>query len=261
MSRVADALRRAAEGSTNQPAIPFVPEATDFAESNPWAISDEPGTATIAMFHPRERPVAFRKDSAPSSEYEDLVLRLFRPGSDEPIARTLLFVDLDGGGASGEVVVGVVHTLAVHRAGSVCVVDASFGSAALNDRLEVPVGPGFCDAILSSAPAVPLALPVLPDVWLVPSGAPMLDHPAAASPAAARTLHQFAARFDFVVAAASAAQTSAATLAAMAAVCDGVVLVIDSERTCRNAAAALVARLNEGGTTTILGAVLRTIHS
>jgi hypothetical protein len=261
MSRVADALRRAAGASPNPPEIPVVPEATDDTVANPWAIGSDNGPASISVFHPRPATAIPRHGAGRPTEYEDLVQRLFRPGSDEPIARTLLVVDFEGSGASGEVVVGLVRTLSAHEAGSVCVVDASFGTATLSDRLEVPVGPGFCDAILSSAPAVPLAAPLAPDLWVVQSGAPMLEHPAAVAAAAARTLRQIAARFDFVVAAASTTQTSAATLAAMSSVCDGVVLVIDSEHTRRDDAAALVARLKEGGTTTVLGAVLRAPHS
>jgi Mrp family chromosome partitioning ATPase len=167
------------------------------------------------------------------------------------------FVSLGLAGARRPIALEVAQTLAGHGAGTVCLVDASFGAAALHERVGVPAGPGLCDALLASRPAASLAVSLGRQLWMVPAGEEMCAAPEWLPVALSRALRQLAARFDFVIVEAPPLERDSGmpTLLTVAPLTDGVVLVLEAERTRRDVAGEVVARLRASGVT-VLGVVL-----
>lgn len=255
MSRVADARSKSGSGGLDGfPADPRPPALDVLDVPVPWDVGE-------SADDPQAQPAAGPRlvTSTPRvqrADFVELVRRVFRPGSDEPTARTVTFVPI---GASGMRRVGleVAQTLAGFSAGTICVVDASFGAAALHEAAGVPAGAGLCDALLASRPPSQLAVSLGRQVWLIPSGHEICAAPGWFPQAFERAVRQLAGRFDFVIVQAPPVEHDGAmpTLLTVAPATDGIVLVLDMDRTRRDVAENLVARLRANGVS-ILGAVV-----
>lgn len=272
MSRVADALRKAGQaqryvgsGSAVEGGGRAPLEMS--AVAAPWDLEREPehGSDDRVLVH--ERPIVGRSivsarpvpaeqgaDYQGSPEFVELVQRVFRPLADEPAARAVVFASLARTGSSAAL--DVARTLAGHAAGTVCLVDATLGLAALHEQAGLPIGPGLCDAVLTGRSAVSVAVPMEHRLWMVPAGEQGLGQ-VLRPEALAHAVRELAARFDFLIVEAPSLEDGRGmpTLLTLAPLTDGVVLVLEAERTRRDVAAGVVARLRASGIAT-LGAVL-----
>lgn len=265
MSRVADALLKAGEAQLLRADLgeSFGNEDAGVAVSDvhvPWDVepdaeapSGEPETAP----RPRLVPPAPAPVRQQRPDFLELVQRVFRPGSEEPVARTVTFLPLSAAGARPRMALDVAATLAGFGVGTVCVVDASFGAAALHDAAGVPAAPGLCDALLASRPATSVAVPLGRQMWLVPSGDAMSAPPDWLPQALARAVRQLAAQFDFVIVQAPPfdREGTMPALFTLAPATDGTVLTIDMDHARRDVAETVVSRLRESGIS-VLGAVV-----
>jgi MinD-like ATPase involved in chromosome partitioning or flagellar assembly len=187
----------------------------------------------------------------------ELVQRLFRPAMGEAIARAVAFAAIGPGRSAQPVALDVARTLAGVGRRSVCVVDASFGRAALHERAGITRDPGLSTALLTGQTVESLAVAIEENLWLVPGGAPMAAWPGRLPEALLAALQQLAARFDFVLVEAGNLERDFGmpTLMAVGPFIDGAVLVLEAERSRRDIAGDVVARLRAAGVA-VLGAVL-----
>lgn len=261
MSRIADAFLKAGHLEIQRPPLAPVGPPTgpldSTTEAAPWNFTD--GEADLlplrpAVVHRAPRPPAALRRNQP--EFIELVQRVFRPATAEPIARVVMLAPLGEAVARRPVSLEIARTLASYGTATVCVVDASGGASALHHYAGVPPGPGLSDALLASGPVSSFAVALDRRISLVPAGEPcgtlgwLPD-------ALSRAVRQLAARFDFLIMQGPPiAEPSAvgAMLTLMPAV-DGVVLTIDTGQTRRDAAGDIVRRLRASGAT-LLGAVV-----
>lgn len=267
MSRVAEALQKAEQTEPNMTRLASdggggpVENLDIAAVAVPWEIQPQSGVESEEPVRPVARPAGagFGMHDPHSAEFVELVQRVFRPLTGEPTARVVTFVSVGHAGARRPIALEVGRALAAHGVGSVCVVDASFGRAALGERAGIPVGPGLCDALLASRPATSLAVQLDRQLWLVPAGEEMSGGPKWLPEALARALRQLGARFDFVIVEAPPLEHAVYMSAVMmvAPLTDGVVLILEADRTRRDVASDVTRRLRASGVA-VLGAVLTT---
>jgi non-specific protein-tyrosine kinase len=268
MSRVAEALRKARQGTIGDERRSIdtnAPEATGrdiAAVPVPWDVEPAVVSTTPRAFHVHHGvdPSAHSGHEAPgdpSVEFVELVQRLFRPAHGDPGARSVTFAAVGAARPDRSVALEVARTLARQGGGSVCLVDASLGSARLHAHASLPIGLGISDGLLAGRTVESLALVVEENLWMVSSGQPTDVWPARLPEALAAALTQLASRFDFLVIEGGGLdrEFGMPTLMTVAPLTDGVVLVLEAERTRRDVAADVAARLRATGVT-LLGAVL-----
>jgi Mrp family chromosome partitioning ATPase len=258
--------RQGGTGGTRGPIDATAPDAVgrDIASVGvPWEVEPTVVSTNPRGFHVHHpADAASRTDQAgalrdQSTEFVELVQRLFRPATGDPVARSVTFATV-GPASSGRLVsLEVARTLARQGGGSVCLVDASLGAAALHAQAVVPIGPGVSDGLLAGRQADSLAVSVEDNLWMVPGGQPMDAWPARLPEVLAGALGQLASRFDFVLVEGGAIERDLGmpTLMTVAPMTDGVVVVLAAERTRRDVAADAVGRLRASGVA-VLGAVL-----
>lgn len=280
MSRVAEALRKARQGGTDVDR-----SAVDTAAASdgigrdigtvavPWDMDptivpmtprephvppgDEPTRTDRTVVDRGRLPAQDRVADDHAAEFVELVQRLFRPATGDPVARLVTFATVGADGSDRSVALEVARTLARHGGGNVCIVDASLGEASLHAQVVLPIGPGVSDGLLTGRSAESLAVMVEENLWMVPGGRPLDAWPSRLPEALASAMSQLASRFDFVLVEGGTFERELGkpTLMTVAPLTDGVVLVLEAERTRRDVAADAVARLRATGVT-VLGAVL-----
>jgi Mrp family chromosome partitioning ATPase len=278
MSRVAEALRKARQGETRtERSVVDAAAAADGIGRDigavvvPWDMeptivptssrdlhshqADAPTHTPRAIDHGRSTHGVVADEHA--AEYVELVQRLFRPATGDPVARLVAFATVGSDDAPRSVALEVARTLARHGGGNVCIVDASLGAAALHAQVVLPSSPGVSDGLLNGRSVESLAVIVEDNLWMVPGGPPLDAWPARLPEALTGAMGQLASRFDFVLVegGAFAREFGMPTLMTVAPLTDGVVLVLEAERTRRDVAADAVTRLRATGVT-VLGAVL-----
>ncbi|OFW38052.1 MAG: hypothetical protein A3F70_09840 [Acidobacteria bacterium RIFCSPLOWO2_12_FULL_67_14] len=263
MSRIADAFLKAGHPEIQRPPLAPVETLTGPLDgaatvAAPWNFTDVDGDA------PRPRPVAVHRASAPPAalrrnqpEFIELVQRVFRPATAEPIARVVMLAPLGDAVARRPVSLEIARTLASYGTGTVCVVDASGGASALHHYAGVPPGPGLSDALLASGPVSSFAVALDPQISLVPAGEEACATPGWLPDALSRAVRQLSARFDFLIMQGPpiAEASAVAAMLTLAPAVDGVLLTIDIDRTRRDAAGDIVRRLRASGVT-LLGAIV-----
>lgn len=250
MSRIADALLKAGHRDLEGP---------EYSEgvALPWNLDEVHALMEEHQAPARPRGSMARLPRRDTSEFVELVQRVFGPAGGDSGARAVTFAAVGRAAGRRGVAIDVAFALARQGAGSVCVVDASSGPSALHAYAGVPAGPGLSDALAASAPAVSVAAPLGQQVWLVPAGEAADGAPMPGPAVVTRALSELAANFDFLIVQAPPL-TDASSMGAMltlAPATDGVVIVLDTERTRRDVAGEIVARLRANGVD-ILGAVV-----
>jgi Mrp family chromosome partitioning ATPase len=250
MSRIADALLKAGQREL---------DVFDRFEGIPpaWNLDEVHALVEQHQATRGHRPTAHVPSRQSAPELVGLVRRVFGSPGGETGARAVTFAGVGVGRADSRrgVAIDVAHTLAGQGAGSVCVVDADSGMA-LHEYADVSATPGLREALAANAPAVSVAVPFGQQVWLVPAGdgTPVTSMPSAV---VMQALSELAANFDYLIVQAPALMnpSSIGTMLSLAPVTDGVVLMLDTERTRRDVAGEIVARLRANGVA-LLGAVV-----
>jgi len=177
--------------------------------------------------------------------------------SQEPdAARAVVFSGVERAVGSTWNCVCAARTLAAQITGRVCVVDANFRHPALHRFFGVANSGGLAAAVTQAGSITPF-LTQLSDsnLWLLPSGAEMSDLSKYCTPLEMEMrLTELRDQFDYVLLDSPSANQYADALA-LGAMTDGVVLVIDSESTHRDAARRAAHNLRAARVRTI-GAIL-----
>ena len=184
-----------------------------------------------------------------------LVQSLFLPlGTSTDGLRSVMFAAPESGQHSETTSASTAETLAAHTGRTVCLVDANVRDPFLHRLFHVGNVAGFTDVLSGTHAAASVAVPVASKLWLVPAG---LRRPGQAPVAdgLVRGVADLLATFDFVLfgACSLGAQPDAIQLALSV---DGVVLVVDHERTRRDAARRSVDVL-QAAHARVLGVVFR----
>ncbi|MEQ1907324.1 MAG: hypothetical protein ABMA15_00775 [Vicinamibacterales bacterium] len=184
-----------------------------------------------------------------------LVQSLFLPlGSSTDGLRSVMFAAPESSQHSETTSALTAETLAAHTGRTVCLVDANVRAPFLHRHFRVGNSIGFSDVLSGTRAATSVAVPVASKLWLVPAGlrrprqAPVQD-------GLSRAVADLLSTFDFVLfgACSLGSQPDAIQLALLV---DGVVLVVDHERTRRDAARRSVDVL-QAAQARVLGVVLR----
>src|SRR4030095_2159303 len=183
------------------------------------------------------------------------VRRVFLSQDDDE-ARSVVFSGVERAVGSTWNCVCAARTLAAQVAGRVCVVDANFRHPALHRFFGVQNTGGLAAAVTGQE-SISAFLIQLGDtnLWLLPSGAEMSDLSRHCTPLEMELrLTELRDQFDYVLIDAPSANHYADALA-LGAMTDGVVLVLDSESTHRDAASRADMRLR-GARVRTSGAIL-----
>ncbi len=151
-------------------------------------------------------------------------------------------------------------TLAAHRKGSVCLIDANLRNPSLHELFGTESAPGLSDLVLSSVRTED-AVRRLTDVnaAIIPAGAPVSDAAAllGSEKLKARIL-DLRAKFDYILIDCAAANEYP-DASMLAGVCDGVLLVAAAGTTRKQVAQYCKDQI-EGNSGRVLGAVLNRRH-
>jgi Mrp family chromosome partitioning ATPase len=171
-------------------------------------------------------------------------------------ARTVVFSGVERAAGSTWNCVCAARTLAAQVSGRVCVVDGNFRHPALHEFFGVANGDGLAAAVTQSAPISNFLIQLGDtNLWLLPSGAKNSDLSRYCTPLDMELrLTELRDQFDYVLIDSPSINQYADALA-LGAMTDGVVLVIDSESTHRDAARRAAYNLHAAKVRTI-GAVL-----
>ena len=201
-------------------------------------------------------PPARRVDDRDTQhEVLKLVQSLFLPlGPSTDGLRSVMFAAPESSSHSETTSASTAETLAAHTGRTVCLVDANLRDPFLHRHFHVGNSVGFSDVLSGTHAAASVAVPVASRLWLVPAG---LRRPrqAAVQDGLSRGVADLLGTFDFVLfgACSLGAQPDAIQLALSV---DGVVLVVDHERTRRDAARRSVDVL-QAAQARVLGVVFR----
>jgi Mrp family chromosome partitioning ATPase len=177
--------------------------------------------------------------------------------SQEPdAARIVVFSGVERAVGSTWNCVCAARTLAAQITGRVCVVDANFRHPALHRFFGVANSGGLAAAVTQSGAITPFLIQLGDsNLWLLPSGAEMSDLSKYCTPLEMELrLTELHDQFDYVLIDSPSANHYADALA-LGAMTDGVVLVLDSESTHRDAARRAAHNLQAARVRTI-GAIL-----
>jgi Mrp family chromosome partitioning ATPase len=266
MSRVADALWRVAGRGADDAALR--------GDSNPWGGDLRERTpppaplvvSTRERIHPvRLSPITAPPEQAPrptveavhparddrgTQQLRAMIDRLFLPVAGTPI-RSVAFAGIGVG--SSAVTASTAELLAGERGLPVCVVDTNLDAPALHGEFADPNESGLADALTAGTPLAGAAREVQPNLWLLPAGRrqpqarPGVDAVSAA-------LAELTAAFEHVLVDIGPLSATA-DAGRLAALLDGLILVVEADRTRRESARWLTQRLQAGGAS-VLGVVL-----
>jgi Mrp family chromosome partitioning ATPase len=171
-------------------------------------------------------------------------------------ARTVVFSGVERGVGSTWNCVCAARTLAAQITGTVCVVDANFRHPALHQFFGVSNTSGLAAAVTQSGSITPFLIQLADsNLWILPSGAEMSDLSKYCTPLEMELrLTELCDQFDYVLIDSPSVNHYADALA-LGAMTDGVVLVLDSESTHRDAARRAAHNLRASRVRT-LGAIL-----
>jgi Mrp family chromosome partitioning ATPase len=177
--------------------------------------------------------------------------------SQEPdAARSVVFVGAERAVGSTWNCMCAARTLAAQVSGKVCVVDANFRHPALHKFFAVENTGGLAAAVTQAAPIGDFLIQVGDsNLWLLPSGTSCSDLSKYCTPLdMEKRLTELRDQFDYVLIDAPAANQYADALA-LGSMTDGVVLVVESDSTHRDAARQAAYNLRAARVRTI-GAIL-----
>lgn len=227
------------------------------------SVSSNVRVATLGRFAASDHDIESTNASAlarfedPSAQHEvlKLVQTLFLPvGTSTDGLRSVMFAAPEASPDSEMTSASTAETLAMHTTGTVCLVDANLRDPSLHRHFSVGNATGFADALNGTRRAPAVAVQVAAKLWLVPAGMRRSRQDASQDRLSGAVADLLAA-FDFVIVGACSlgAQPDAIHLALSV---DGVVLVIDHERTRRDAARRSVDAL-QAAQARVLGVVFR----
>ena len=196
-----------------------------------------------------------RRDDRAPHEALKLVQSLFLPlGTSTDGLRSVMFAAPESGQHSETTSALTAETLAAHTGRTVCLVDANLRDPFLHRHFSVGNSSGFFDVLSGTHGAASVAVPVASKLWLVPAG---LRRPrqAPVQNGLASAVADLLATFEFVLFGACSLGSQPDAIQLALAV-DGVVLVVDHERTRRDAARRSVDAL-QAAHARVLGVVLR----
>ena len=219
-----------------------------------------PVPKTIRAWEESPRPPEVRRlnldiEGLGREESLKFVRRVFL-SQDDDAARSVVFSGVERAVGSTWNCVCAARTLAAQITGRVCVVDANFRHPALHRFFGVQNTGGLAAAVTGQEP-ISTFLIQLGDsnLWLLPSGAEMSDLSKYCTPLDMELrLTELRDQFDYVLIDSPSANHYADALA-LGAMTDGVVIVLDSESTHRDAARRVALGLRAARVRTI-GAIL-----
>jgi len=222
-------------------------------------LSDAAATLDDGQYEFRSRHGAVPR---PYREVDDeivsLVAQLFPlDGDGETEVRRALFTSVEVSRSSAEVATRVAEVLAQRANGVVCLADLNLQVPTLHLRHQLEGHAGFADALMQSGAlrAFTHRAPCSSNLWVMPAGLRAADaRPLLGSALTQRRLAELFGTFDYVVAT-TAPIGQHADAALLGAYVDGVVLVLEANRTRPEAARAACDALYAANTR-VLGTVL-----
>lgn len=199
-------------------------------------------------------PPTFQRDAG--GEIARLVQRLFLSPQAAEAHRLVVFCGVDRGAGCSWVCARAAESLASQISGRACIVDANLRSPILHESFQCRATPGFADALRQDEPIECFLSPTRAShLWLMTAGSMASAINGAFNPARIRArFAELREQFDVLLVDTPAIGpfNDAITIGQMS---DGVVLVIASNATRREAARAAKETLEEAGVA-ILGATL-----
>jgi polysaccharide biosynthesis transport protein len=215
-------------------------------ESNTVVAPPPPSSVTLPSRHAHE-------------QVHDLTQRLVQQTflqhtGDSP--RMVVFTGIDHRNGCSEIATSVAKLLAEDRSSTVCLVEANFRSPALASRLGTKNFDGLEEALMEESPVRSFVKPVYPpNLYLLPAGRSTVDGPGLlASERMSTLVAEMRSEFDFVIVDAPPLNHYSDALV-LGRLSDGVVLVVEANRTSRDAALVAVRQIRSSKVR-ILGAVL-----
>jgi hypothetical protein len=214
--------------------------------AHPWARREprSPRDPVVLQRSPRGL------DGSARQQIAAVVDRVFVPVSG-PAPRVVAFASVEVDDLVGWIAATAGETLARQTGARVAVLDLNFAAPSIHECFGLSKTPGLLEAIASDTRFVTCARHVDETLWVIPTGA-CCGSPALTAASRTRLSH-LAATFDHVVMIMEPLAACAAP--AIATIADGIVLIIDGERTRRDTGRAAAERLHASGAP-ILGAVL-----
>jgi Mrp family chromosome partitioning ATPase len=224
-------------------------QATVGDQARPKARVAEFSPARLPELRPGARPEGHEARHALST----LVRQIFAPPGNVDGLRSVMFTSPIPMQGSESTSAATAECLAAQTGRSVCLVDANLRDPFLHRRYGVDNRAGFSDVLTGTHPLTQVAVKVASQLWLLPAGPRRPSQPVPST----RLRHSVAdllARFDYVLLGACSlgARPDAVQLASTI---DGVVLVVESDRTPRDVARQNVALLQRAHVR-LLGVVL-----
>lgn len=219
-----------------------------------------PGTAPSEPRHLRmpatETAVSRKRHGLSDEEREPLIGmidRLFLPTLTEPL-RCVAVAGVETQIASAPVAAALAEMLAERASARVCLVDANFTSPSLHEQFGTGNEFGLTDALASGRSLAGVAVPVAPNLWLMPRGTADVPLAVATTGPFSAALAEFIGTFDYVLfdMEPGLERPVAAAFARFAA---GVVLLVDADATRRQTARRAIERLRSAELP-VLGAIL-----
>jgi protein-tyrosine kinase len=203
----------------------------------------------------RTKSDKFKLDKVAREESLKLVQNVFlsrREGS----PRVVVFCGIDSGSGCSGICAHTAETLASHKLGSVCLVDANLRAPSLPDFFGVSNHFGLSDALRGQGAIRGFMKQVrLENLWLLSSGSLAAESSAIVSGDAMKArVDELRKEFDYVLIDSPALNTYADGVA-LGQLADGVVLVLEANRTRRDAASRVAENLRASHIQ-ILGAIL-----
>jgi Mrp family chromosome partitioning ATPase len=190
-----------------------------------------------------------------SSEVTKLAQRLFLGGNSGRVLRSVLFTTVDADTEAASVSAETALALSHQTPASVCVVDGNLLEPSLNSWFGVNGSSGLSSSLFGETKVTDCVTQLRPNLWLLPAGPQRGESAASLSAAALRArLEDLRGAFDHVLVH-SADIGPEGNVFALAPATDGVVVVVDAERTRAASARRRVEDLRAAHVT-VLGAVL-----
>jgi capsular exopolysaccharide synthesis family protein len=224
-------------------AAPVIPETTARA----WAFGRKKTVST--------KTANFTLDKVAREESLKLVQSIFRSGREES-PRVVVFAGIDAGSGCSGICAQTAETLAAHKVGSVCLVDANLRAPALPEFFGVSNHFGLTDALRQRGSIREFSKKVREEnLWLLSSGSMAGESTGLLNGDVMKArVEELRREFDYVLIDAPALTTYADGVA-LVQLADGVILVLEANSTRREAATKVTESLRSAQIK-ILGAVL-----
>jgi Mrp family chromosome partitioning ATPase len=173
-----------------------------------------------------------------------------------PIPRVVVFAGIDSGNGCSEISARSAETLASHKLGSVCLVDANFRSPILSDSFGATNHYGLADSLREQGTIRDFSNAIRDGgLWLLSAGSLTADCPSLLSGDRMKArMAELRKEFDYVLVDAPALNAYADGIA-LGQLSDGLVVVVEADSTRREVASNVVQNLR-AAQIRILGAVL-----